>query len=341
MRSRSISPSTSIRSFCSDDSDSDDSDETSRYAGMTEEELNAIWERRNLAYFDRRQRLLAEGRERGDDSVGHQSSSSSSASVQRDQQQLVRPADYICAAQDPAWRDMTSRNIMGEYDPERAAREPAYHNAWISCQRLVNMHRSGATSGNYVPTNPRLAALMEQHRHEVAHARHEEQAVQRQQALGGGTDDFQHAVVDGSAPQLNPSSFSYALSATAAAQQAAAYERFNQAHLLQQQESYTAHAHGSTCSLKSSSSQSSNSRDKSVQSITPQSYHMALPFMTQQLTKSVRCAQCNCSLFTNPLAKRFFCQACGSVTAVPVQCDEARFEEKMQDAEDEDCQMTF
>ena len=65
MRSRSISPSTSIRSRCySENSDSDDSDDTSQYAGLTAEELNEIWERRNLAYFDRRQRKLAEERER-------------------------------------------------------------------------------------------------------------------------------------------------------------------------------------------------------------------------------------------------------------------------------------
>ena len=144
MRSRSVSPSTSIRS------DSDNSDDTSRYANMTEEEVNAIWERRNLAYFDRRQRKLAEERQQqdlsgcDDDLVAHQSSSSdSSASIQEQLgaglHQLTRPAGFVCAADSPQWRAFTSRNIFGDYDPERASREPAYHNAWISCERLVNI----------------------------------------------------------------------------------------------------------------------------------------------------------------------------------------------------------
>eukprot|EP00984_Skeletonema_dohrnii_P034858 scaffold33770_cov235-Skeletonema_dohrnii-CCMP3373.AAC.1 len=117
MRSRSISPSTSIRS------DSDNSDDTSRYANMTEEEVNAIWERRNLAYFDRHQRKLAEERQQQGlsgcdaDSVAHHSSSlDSSASFQeqlgagsvqqRGQQrhQLTRPAGFVCAADSPQWR---------------------------------------------------------------------------------------------------------------------------------------------------------------------------------------------------------------------------------------------
>jgi hypothetical protein len=128
---------------------------------MTEEEVNAIWERRNLAYFDRHQRKLAEERQQqglsgcDDDSVDHHSSSSdSSASFQeqlgaeaapsvqqRGQQrhQLTRPAGFVCAADSPQWRAFTSRNIFGDYDPERASREPAYHNAWISCERLVNI----------------------------------------------------------------------------------------------------------------------------------------------------------------------------------------------------------
>jgi hypothetical protein len=47
-------------------------------------------------------------------------------------------------------------------------------------------------------------------------------------------------------------------------------------------------------------------------------------------------------LYAPPLAKRFFCQTCGSVARVPVQGAEARFEEKMQDAEDqEDCKMSY
>ena len=69
-RSRSLSPSTSIKSHLSDNSS--DSEESSaddnRYAGLTEDELYEIWQRRNLAYFDRRQRM-----------EGQQSASSSSS----------------------------------------------------------------------------------------------------------------------------------------------------------------------------------------------------------------------------------------------------------------------
>jgi hypothetical protein len=42
-------------------------------------------------------------------------------------------------------------------------------------------------------------------------------------------------------------------------------------------------------------------------------------------------------LYTAPLAKRFFCQTCGSVAGVPVQGADACFKEKMQNAEDQDC----
>jgi hypothetical protein len=365
MRSRSISPSTSIRSYCSEDSDSDDSgDDFSRYAGLTGEELNEIWERRNLAYFDRRQRLLAEERERqqqqgmsGDSSAASNNSGSSSHSsvavqeqrVQQQQQQQQRiapPAGFICAADDPQWRDMTSRNIMGDYDPARASREPAYHNAWVSCQRLVNMNRSGAAAGNFIPTNPRLAALLEHRRLEMARERYEEETARRQQQAQWAA--AQHRMmVDGSAPQQNPSP-SFASSAGVPAvlqqQQAAEYERLNQAHRLQQQESAGAYAHGSSNSVKSSSSGSSSAGEKSgVQPVNQTSYYMALPCPTQQLTKSVFCAECSCTLYTTPLAKRFFCQTCGCVSSARqgAENNSFDFEEKMQDAEDHDCQMSY
>ena len=363
MRSRSISPSTSIRSRYSEDSDSDDSDDTSRYAGLTAQELNAIWERRNLAYFDRRQRLLAEERQqqglsgRDDDSsvAQHSSSSDSSASVQeqlgaesappvqhrgQQRQQLTRPAGFVCAADDPQWRDFTSRNIFGEYDPERASREPAYHNAWISCERLVNMHRSGAAAaGNFIPTNPRLAALLEHRRLEVARERYEEEtAMQRQQQFSQGGPAQQHnMMVDGSASSQETTAFD-AAAVPAAVQQAAEHQRLNQAHRLQPHSA--AHAHYGSNSPKSSSSDSSVG-DKSVDPTAKTSYYLALPYPTQQLTKYVLCDECNCALYTSPLAKRFFCQTCGSVSSVPVQGANASFEEKMQDAEDQDCQMSY
>eukprot|EP00984_Skeletonema_dohrnii_P032532 scaffold26871_cov70-Skeletonema_dohrnii-CCMP3373.AAC.1 len=390
MRSRSVSPSTSIRS------DSDNSDDTSRYAHMTEEEVNAIWERRNLAYFDRHQRKSAEERQQqglsgcDDDSVAnHSSSSDSSASFQEQLgaglHQLTRPTGFVCAADSPQWRAFTSRNIFGDYDPERASREPAYHNAWISCERLVNMHRSGATAGNYVPTNPRFAALLELRRLEVAQERYAEEIsrIQQQLSQGGaarqhnmmmvdgssalqeipssaaapthaaqqaaayerlrqshmlvqqrgyvayGAAQQQNMIVDGSASSQEAPAFAAAVPAAVqqAAQQAAEYERLNQVHrLLRQQESAAHSRHGSNSSPKSSSSGSSVG-DKTADPTAKTSYSMALPFPTQQLTKYVFCDQCNCALYTSPLAKRFFCQTCGSVAGVPVQGADACFEE--------------
>mmetsp|Transcript_20703 Transcript_20703/g.30788 ORF Transcript_20703/g.30788 Transcript_20703/m.30788 type:complete len:347 (-) Transcript_20703:168-1208(-) len=346
MRSRSVSPSTSIRS------DSDNSDDTSRYANMTEEEVNAIWERRNLAYFDRHQRKLAEERQQqglsgcDDDSVAHHSSSSdSSASIQEQLgaglHQLTRPAGFVCAADSPQWRAFTSRNIFGDYDPERASREPAYHNAWISCERLVNMNRSGASAGNFIPTNPRLAALLELRRRDVARERHEEEtAMQRQQQFSqgqGGAAQQHNMMVDASSQETPAFAAAVPAAAQQAAQQAAACERLNQAHRLQPS---AAHAHHGSNSPKSSSSDSSVG-DKSVDPTAKTSYYLALPYPTQQLTKPMFCDQCNCTLYTSPLAKRFFCQTCGSVSGVPVQGADARFEEKMQDAEDQDCEMSY
>jgi len=330
---------------------------------LTGEELNEIWERRNLAYFDRRQRLLAEERERqqqggmsGDDSAAHNnrgSSSNSSAAVEQSgfarqqrvqQQQITRPAGFICAADDPQWREMTSRNIMGDYDPARASREPAYHNAWVSCQRLVNMNRSGAAAGNFIPTNPRLAALLEHRRLEMARERYEEETARRQQQAQWAAAQ-QRMMVDGSAYQENPTP-SFASTAGVPAvvqqQQAAQYERLNQAHMLQQRESAAAYAQGSNNSVKSSSSGSSSAGEKSgVHSINQASYYMALPYPTQQLTKSVFCAECSCTLYTAPLAKRFFCQTCGCVSSARQGAENNSFEEKMQDAEDHDCQMSY
>lgn len=338
---------------------------------MTEEELNEIWERRNLAYFDRRQRKLAEERERqrqqqedlsgGDDSVAHnnssrsnnssdsieeqlgagsEASSSSSSQSGRQRQPLTRPEGFVCAADHPAWQDFISRNIMGEYDPERARREPAYHNAWVSCERLVNMNRGAAAAGNFIPTNPRLAALLEQRRLEVARERYEEEAARRlQQQLQGGADQHDNMMgLDGGASHENPSFTTSAAAHAVAEQQAAEYERLNQAHKLQQQQS-VAHAHGSSSNLKSSSTESS-AGEKTVRKA-DNSYYMALPYATQHLVKPVRCGHCNIALYTSPLAKRFFCQMCGCVSCVPSQGADASFEEKMQDAEDQDYQMSY
>jgi len=349
MRSRSISPSTSIRSCSSDYSDSDDdSDDTTRYDGLTEAELNEIWERRNLAYYNRRQRKLAEAEEKerqqqqdlsGDDPMAHDScsiNSSSSSSSAQDylgpddvelsappsesvndlQQPLTRPEGFLCAADCPEWRDFTSRNIMGEYDPERASREPGYRSGWLSCERLVNMNRTGATAGNFIPTNPRLAALMEHRRLEVARERCEEEAMRRQQQQSQGGDFF------------TPS----------AAQQAAEYDRLNQVHRLQQQRES---ASSPKCSSSGSLAEEKMHGQGSVQVQPPvSSFYLALANPTQQLTKPVRCDRCNLSMFTAVPARQFFCQTCGCVSSVPSQGAESLYDEKMQDAEDLDCKMS-
>ena len=339
MSSRSISP-------LSDYSGSDDSDDTSRYVGMSAEELSSIWERRNLAYYHRRQRKLAEAeaeeKERqqqqglsGDEPMAQESSSSnnsrSSSSSAHDhldadeganhdrQQPLTRPEGFLCAADCPEWQDFTSRNIMGEYDPERASRDPSYRRGWLACERVVTMNRAGATADNFIPTNPRLAALMEHRRLEVARERYEEEAMRRQQQQSQGGDFY----------------------TASAEQQAAEYDRLNQAHRLQQQRESASHAlEGGNSRLKNSSS-GSNAVEKmhgqsNVQ--TPvNSFYLALPIRTQQFTKPVRCDRCNLAMFTAPPATKFFCQTCGFVSPVPSRDAESVYDEKMQDAEDLDC----
>jgi hypothetical protein len=326
---------------------------------LTEDELMTIWERRNLAYFDRRQRLLAEERERqrreeqqGDAAMSGEEVSAASgteveqqqkgvprdfsaplSSVQREQQQQQArpPAAFRCASDDPVWRDITSRNIMGEYDPHRANTEPAYQNAWMSCQRLVNMHRSGADPDDFIPTNPRLAALLEHRKREIARERYEEEIAlrQRQQEVHssfhqGGAAGHQGVDDDAAASSSPPGDL--------VASQAVEYERWNQARRLQQRE-----FHCSSNSLKSYSTASSNG-EKSVTNGQNRSYYLALPYPTQQLIKYVVCTSCNCALYTSPVAKRFFCQTCGRVSPIPRLDDD---EEKMQDAEDQDVHMSY
>lgn len=358
MRSRSISPSTSIISRSSDYSDSDDdSDDTSRYDDLTEAELNKIWERRNLAYYDRRQRKLAEAEEKerqqqqglsGDEpfnscSINSSSSSAhdhqgkdevessdppSSSSVRDRQQPLARPEGFLCAAGCPEWRDFTSRNIMGDCNPERARRDPGYRSGWLSCERLVNMNRTrtGTTfANNFTPTNPRLAALLEHQRLEVARERCEEEAMRRQQQQQQQSRGFY---------------------APSAAQQTAKYYRLNQAHRLQQQREFAAHAQeGGNSSPKSSSSGSNAGEEIHGQSnVQPPviTFYLALPNPTHHLSKPVRCDRCNLSMFTAVPATQFFCQSCGCVSSVPSQDAESEslWDDKMQDAEDLDCKMS-
>jgi len=228
---------------------------------------------------------------------------------------------------------------MGDYDPERARTEHGYHRAWVSCERLVNMRRSCAGAGNFIPTNPRLAALLEHRRLEVARERYEEAQQQFSQVGAPQQDSNNNMIQDDSASQ-EPSPFE-SFSTLQAPGQAAECERLslNQAHRLQQQ-GFAAHAQGNSSNLKTPSLESS-AGEKSVQMpVKNNDYYMALPFPTPRLPKSVDCEKCNCELFTSPLANHFFCQMCGCVGCVPVSPNDfdADFDEKMQDAEDQDYQ---
>jgi len=326
-----------------------------------------IWERRNLAYFDRRQRLLAEERQRqqhqqqqqgGDVNVSGEESTTTDnneeeepqagvpleielseplSSVQRvdqQEQQIARPSGFICAADDPQWREMTSHNIMGDYDPQRASRDPAYQYAWTSCQRLVNMRRSGVNPDDFIPTNPRLAALLEHRRRENARERLEEETALRQQQQEGHSSSFHQgrAVEQQQDTDAEAEGNATTLPGNMLATQATEYIRLNEneVHRLQRE----SQSQASSNSLKRSSSGSS--REKRVTNRPHLSYYLALPYPTQHLTKSVMCTSCNCALYTTPVAMRFFCQTCGHLSSTPRRDDEVRYEEKMQDAEDQD-----
>ena len=96
------------------------------------------------------------------------------------------------------------------------------------------MNRSGASAGNFIPTNPRLAALLELRRLEVAQERYaaEISRIQQQLSQGGAAQQHNMMMADGSsALQEIPSS---AAAPTHAAQQAASYERLYQSHMLEQ-----------------------------------------------------------------------------------------------------------
>lgn len=370
-RSRSLSPSTSIKSHFSDNSsDSDESGADNRYAGLTEDELYEIWQRRNLAYFDRRQRM-AEEREGQQSASSSSSSSNSSNEVSQHHSggvscsggEVPPPAAaasaqnqtnaYGDATENPVWRDVTSRNMMGEYDPQNT--DPAYHNSWMACQRLVDMHRPEAleAANNFIPTNPRLAAILENQRLENARERYEEQqqlqqgSARRRQREWSSAPSFpqdqddQGMDIDGdvgastptttfsttsssSPPPTDPPSIAYQ-------QQVAEYERLHQAHMLQQQRQRT--AANSSPETESVDSSSQSSKYKSVDSA-GQTHYIALPQPTRTLTWPCVCTGCNSTLYTTALAKRFYCQLCGCITSLPRMDAEACYEEKMQDAAD-------
>ena len=320
-----------------------------------------IWERRNLAYFDRRQRKLAEERQRqqqqqeeadmsGEESVtthstevDEQELSAPLSSLPRDQQQQEqqqqqqhsRQARFICAADDPKWREMTSRNIMGDYDPQRASRDPAYRHAWVSCQRLVNMNTSGVDPNDFVPTNPRLAALLEHMKHEIARERHEEETAlsqQRQQQEQGHFAFRQGRLAGEQDTDAEGEAVTPRAPGNMLAAQATEDSVLNQVHRLQPT------SQSSSNSRKRSASGSS--REMHVTKGPDSTYYLALPYATSQFFKSVVCSCCNCALYTTPVAMRFFCQVCGRVSSIPRCNDESRYEEKMQDAEDQHVSMS-
>ena len=325
-RPRSISPSTSIRSFNSFDSeDSDESDPNEKYAGMTEEELMNLWERRNLYYFDRRQRLLAEAEQKQEQEEQQQCQQEDDMGEEDGDEEM----EQSYASENPQWEDVTSRNIMGDYDPQRNTdpAAPVYQNAWMSCQRLVNMNRSVSSADSYIPSNPRLAALLENQRAEMARERHQEEEYRQGNYFSthyqDGAVEEVGMEVDGGATSSTccPTHQAYSASVTTAqAAQAAEYERLSEAHRR---------------SVSGKNNSSSGKKEKSTQ---VKSYYLALPYQTQQFVKSVFCTTCNCSLYTIPVAKMFFCQTCGSISSVPRQGYE---EGKIQDAEDQGVLMSW
>jgi hypothetical protein len=373
-RSRSLSPSTSIKSHLSDNSsDSEESGADNRYAGLTEDELYEIWQRRNLAYFDRRQRMADEREGQQQQSACSSSSPNSSNEVAQQHsggvsgsggevppsrvnppaaaaasaQTQNQTSAYGDATENPVWRDVTSRNMMGEYDPQNT--DPAYHNSWMACQRLVDMHRPEAleAANSFVPTNPRLAALLENQRIENARERYEQQqqlqqgSTRRRQREWSSAPSFpqdqddQGMDVDvGASSTTSSSSLPPTGTPSIAYQhQVAEYERLHQAHMLQQQRQRAA-ANSSPKSDDSSGS-SRSSKYKTVDSA-GQNCYMALPQTTRLLTTPCVCTGCNSVLFTAALAKRFYCQLCGCITSLPRMDAEACYEEKMQDAADFD-----
>eukprot|EP00985_Skeletonema_marinoi_P029971 scaffold29880_cov113-Skeletonema_marinoi.AAC.1 len=176
---------------------------------------------------------------------------------QRDQQeqQIAPPSGFICAADDPQWREMTSHNIMGDYDPQRASRDPAYQYAWTSCQRLVNMRRSGVNPDDFIPTNPRLAALLEHRRRENARERHEEETVLQQQQEDHSSSFHQgrRRAVD-QQPDTGVEGDATTLPGNMLATQATEYNRLNEVHRLQRE------SQASSNNLKRSSSGSSREK---------------------------------------------------------------------------------
>jgi len=277
---------------------------------MTEEELMNLWERRNLYYFDRRQRLLAEAEQKQEQE--EQQCQQEDDMVEEDGDEEM---EQSYASENPQWEDVTSRNIMGDYDPQRNT-DPVYQ---------VNMNRSVSSADSYIPSNPRLAALSENQGAEMARERHQEEEYRQgnfsTHHQGGGAVEEVGMEVDGGATSSTccPTHQAYSASVTAQAAQAAEYERLSEAH-------------------RRSMSAKNSSSGKKEKSTKVKSYYMALPYQTQQFVKSVFCTSCNCSLYTNPVAKSFFCQFCGSISSVPRQGYE---EGKIQDAEDQGVLMSW
>lgn len=360
-RSRSLSPSTSIKSHLSDNSS--DSDESSaddnRYAGLTEDELYEIWQRRNLAYFDRRQRKIEEEGQRSSSHSSNEVAQQHSGGVSGSSGEVPPPpaaaasaqnqtSAYGDATENPVWRDVTSRNMMGEYDPQNT--DPAYHNSWMACQRLVDMHRPEAleAANNFIPSNPRLAALLENQRLENARGRYEEQqqgsSTRRRQREWSSAPFFpQHQDDQGMDVGASSTTTTFGASSTTSSsslpptsyiayqQQVAEYERLHQAYMLQQRQRQRTAANSSP----ESDSSSRSSKYKSVDSA-GQNCYMALPQTTKTLTRPCVCTGCNSALYTAALAKRIYCQTCGCITSLPRMDAEACYEEKMQDAADFD-----
>lgn len=222
-------------------------------------------------------------------------------------------------------RDPTE-NIMGEYDPR-------YHDAWMACERYANMNRPGI-SENYVPSTPGMALLLEQTRQQKAKVRYEEEMKRRQQeesarqqlellyaeqrriAQGGKVPS--PTTIGGLLPcvaSIN-SNASTSLYQSALADQVREYERLRR-------------------SAQDARSEDDKKPPPTKKGPVTQRYYLATSYATQAQTKPVSCNFCSASMYTNQVADRYFCQKCGHISEC---CDDedARWEGKMQDAEDMD-----
>lgn len=277
--------------------------------GTTEEEAMAFWERR----CDQRAERKEQERQR----------------LERERQGIFDPP--------PKPVDLTE-NMMGEYDPR-------YHDAWMACERFANLYRQPGLRENYVASTPGLANMIEERKQKEAKKKHKKE-IKRRQREGEANQHLQLLYAEqerisrgGQVPSpttiggllqgvattdTNASTSSYA---AALAAQAREYERIRQNVQDERARSESRQGQGNDFAKTGS---------KMMKPITER-YFLGTSYQTQTNSKAVSCQNCCASLFTNPLAVRFFCQNCAIVSPCQDDVMDTRWEEKMQEAEDMEC----